>query len=270
MLYSRKKQAERPGVRHWIRTFILVAITAGVTWYSQSDRNNPFTSRYIFEVGARKGIPYIACIKDQVPNTAELLFVPKGISLWNKTSLPPFDSTRVLITGTDESPLPEPLRVQDWLIPSCGDSAHLEASGDAHGPRAFQLPQDFARSQIRPISVQEDSGCAVAIRFEEMRLLYIDSSISVTAEHQKSALRESFDIIVTNGSLSYTRQLRNLLRPLEITSIGPAHHGSTRDSLRDNISYARVNNGMIQYHMDSRGQLHVRRIIPLATTSSGD
>ncbi len=271
MLYSRKKQAERPGVRHWVRTLLLVAVTAGVTWYSQSDRNNPFTSRYIIEVGTRTGIPYIACIKDQFPKTAELLFVPKDISLWDKESSSPFDSARVLITGTVDSPLPARLRIQDWLVPFCEDSTGLSgASENAPKPRLFRIPQDFGRSQIRPVAVQGHSGGAVAIRFAKMRLIYIDSSISITSEHQKSALREAFDIIVTNGSFSYTRQLRNLLRPLEIASIGQMHNGETQDSLTGNISYARVNNGMIQYHMDSREQMHVRRIIPLATASSGD
>lgn len=265
MLYGRKKQAERPGIRHWIRTVLLLAVTAGITWYSQSDRNNPFRSRYIIEVGTRAGVPYIACVKDRFPKTAELLFLPENISERQNSSPLPFDSVRILVTETREQSLPKALRIQEWLVSSCRDTTNAIESSD----EAFQ-PRDFGRCKIRPLALDGESGCGIIIDFEKTSLLYLDSSAHLTSEKQRVTLRESFDIIATNGSISHTRRLRNTLRPLEIVSIGPSRADSPRVRHTGNISYARVNNGMIQYHKDIHKQLHLRRVIPLVNTPSDD
>ncbi len=271
MLYSRKKQAGRPGLSHWIRTVLLLAVTAGITWYSQSDRNNPFTSRYIIEIGTRMGIPYVACIKDRFPETAEILFLPEDASWWENGSPAPFDSIRVLVTENRELSYSESLRIQEWLVPTCGDTVGIAGSSVLDpASRVMRVPQSFGRSEIRPLMIEGDSGCGVIIRFDEISLVYLDSSLKVFSEDQKATLRESFDLVVTNGSFSHTSELRNLLRPLQIVSIAPPDTAYPRDKRVGNISYVRVSNGMIQFHKDSRERLHVRRDISLEKRPTDD
>ena len=271
MLYFRKKQAGRPGLRHWIRTLLLLAATVGITWYSQSDRNNPFTSRYIIEIGTRMGIPYVACIKDRFPETAEILFLPEDASLWDNGSPAPFDSIRVLITENRERSCSRLLRTQEWLVAACGDTVEIAESSELNPvSRVPRIPQSFDRSEIRPLRIEGDSGCGVIIRFDKISLVYLDSSLKVLSEDQKATLRESFDLVVTNGSFSHTRRLRNLLRPLHIVSIAPPDTAYPRDKRVGNISCVRVNNGMIQFHKDSRERLHVSRNISLEKRPTDD
>jgi len=259
----REFQPRHLGAGYVLRVVLLIAFTAGLTWYARQRRNNPFAAEPHIIVAGDSACAYVQCItrNTKEKETCVILLNMPGHAPASRCSL---ELEKWVLFSFDAPPdladrFPQP-PVSWYTIPTefGADSAVKKCTPPWPSSSTLRQGTSAAGAEVRFVSAFASAPPLLSVAYGTMKLAIVDSTWLPPDSTKSSPFREAFDIaLCLRTDNEGMQRIRRLLRPRYVIALPPHALGDgsvVREQNMLNPSSARFR---FDFSKDSRARLRL-------------